>query len=155
MLPSRNCFDSSGGEIANDSMFASLISLISFSTSALRWLIWSSTSFTWNTVNEISYKCKYNTKSIRIWSSLIGCMSVFQVSHLVKFFDFYSAFKNFYIYGSSFFKCWTEWFCPNLNLINFEKVKKWTLTFWLKRLVNRQSGIEGSAYMLSLRDLLF
>ena len=105
--------------------------------------------------NEISYNCKYNTKSIRIWSSLIGCMSVFQVSHLVKFFDFYSAFKIFYIYGSSFFKCWTEWFCPNLNLINFEKVKKWTLTFWLKRLVNRQSGIEGSAYMLSLRDLLF
>lgn len=35
-LPSTNCFDSSGGDIANDSMLASLISLISFSTSAFR-----------------------------------------------------------------------------------------------------------------------
>ena len=45
-LPSRNCFDSSGGEMANDSILTSLISWISFSTSAFRWLNWSSTSLT-------------------------------------------------------------------------------------------------------------
>ncbi len=52
--PSKNCFDSSGGEMASDSMLASLISRISFSTSALRWLICSSTSFTYFFLNEIS-----------------------------------------------------------------------------------------------------
>ena len=46
-LPSRNCFDSSGGDIANDSIFASRISLISCSTSDFLALIWSSTSFTY------------------------------------------------------------------------------------------------------------